>query len=124
MRSLNEIQQDIQNLMPDFDAISSKMSALNKEMHERLFSDFCDKYGVKAGDIITIGDGDEFQIVKLQPLMHDYIVVRTFEEDGTPCKHTCVLHQNLFEGCKVVGHMDLENNIYWKNENKHKEAFT
>ncbi len=52
MRQLSEINKDIEEINGKIRALSAQREILSNERRERIFADFCHKYGVKKGDVV------------------------------------------------------------------------
>ena len=52
MRQLSEINKDIEEIDGKINALKAQRRILTNERKERIFADFCQKYGVKKGDVV------------------------------------------------------------------------
>ena len=109
MRDLIFIESDIHDINKKMDVLRAQLSNLKKERVERLFFDFCEKYKVKKGDIVRTKADGNLVIFGLDINFPDWATCYKIKKNGEPYK---VLHSNLqfiFEGCEVIGHIDIED---------------
>ena len=106
MRNLQEIEQDIKAVEQKVQELKSQKSALDNEKGERLFSDFCEKYGVRKGDVVhTKGFGD-CMICGINTRWLYFILVRKIKKNGEPYSFATTLSPSCFEGCTVLRHIN------------------
>ena len=106
MRTLQEIEQDIKAIDQKVQELYSQRSALSKEKSERLFSDFCEKYGVKKGDVVHTNGYGDCVICGIDTRWLYYIKVRKIKKNGEPYSSTTTLSPSCFDGCTVLRHID------------------
>jgi hypothetical protein len=106
MRTLQEIEQDIKAIEQKVQELKSQKSALDNEKRECLFSDFCEKYGVKKGDVVRTTKYGDFMIYGINTNWLWYINVCKIKKNGEPYSSTTSLTPECFEGCTVLRHID------------------
>jgi hypothetical protein len=107
MRTLQEIEQDIKAIEQKVQELKSQKSALDNEKCERLFHDFCEKYGVKKGDVVhTKGFGD-CVICGINTRWLFFILVSKIKKNGEPYSFNTSLSPSCFEGCTVLRHIEF-----------------
>ena len=106
MRQLSEIKKDIEVIDGKIAALRAQRSLLADEGRERMFADFCEKYGVKKGDVVHTEHYGDMMVCGIDTRWDSWIQVRQIKKDGHPCRVTCAHLQSAFEGCKVIGHIE------------------
>ena len=76
------------------------------ERSEREFANFCEKYDVKKGDVVHIDRCGDVIIEGMDKTWGGWIVVRKIKKNGEPYKSVEHEIASMFEGCKVIGHVD------------------
>ena len=106
MRKLEEIDKEIKEIDEKIYTLKEQRRTLMNERNEREFADFCEKYGVKKGDVVHIGHNEDVIIDGVDSGWSGWIAIRKIKKNGEPFKS--VEHQlpNFFDGCKVIGHID------------------
>ena len=106
MRQLSEINKDIEEINAKIRALSAQREILSNERRERIFADFCHKYGVKKGDVVhTDGYGD-MMVCGIDARWSDWILIRKIKKNGEPYSVLNTQVKSVFEGCKVIGHIE------------------
>lgn len=109
MRQLSEIKKDIEVIDGKIAALKAQRSLLADEGRERMFADFCEKYGVKKGDVVhTVIYGD-MMVCGIDTRRDDFVQIRRIKKDGQPYCVANTTPQPAFKGCKVIGHIDMED---------------
>lgn len=107
MRELHEIQKDIFAVEEKMKELREKKESLRNEKLDYFFAEFCEKYGVKKGDVVrTKNDGDCLICDIERSWDIQWIKVRKMKKDGTPHLFPVDLSQDSFEGCTVLRHID------------------
>lgn len=109
MRQLSEIKKDIEVIDGKIAVLKAQRSLLADERKERVFADFCEKYGVKKGDVVHTDDYGDMMVCGIDTRWGDWIQVRKIKKDGQPYSVINTHLQESFEGCKVIGHIDMED---------------
>jgi hypothetical protein len=107
MRTLEEIKKDMELVDNEIHKLKTQWSKLSEEKRERIFFDFCEKNGLKAGDIVETTRYGTFQIVCVDRNWGDWILCHKIKKNGEPYASTTTQSQGIFEGCKVIGHQDV-----------------
>ena len=79
---------------------------LSNERRERKFADFCYKYGVKKGDVVHTDYYGDMMVCGMDTRWDSWIQVRKIKKNGEPYSVFNTKSENVFEGCKVIGHID------------------
>lgn len=104
MRQLKEINEDIDKTTLEISFLQDRKERLMIEKNDRIFSDFCEKYGVKRGDIVELSDRSNFQVEiegadgKYSP----WIVCHKIGKNGNPHVHARYIRPDSFAGCKII----------------------
>lgn len=109
MRKLEEITKDIKEIDEKIIALKGQRRTLTNERSERVFADFCKKYGVKKGDVVHTNSCGDVMIdgaEKTCSACSIWIEVRKIKKNGEPYRVCNILSQSAFEGCKVIGHKE------------------
>lgn len=108
MRRVEEIDNDIEFINKQMKILRAKREVLYNEKSERLFSEFCEKYSVKKGDIVELNDRHrtQVQVVGKSSTWFDWIVCRKLKKNGEPSLNTTTFSDLKFVGCKVIRHID------------------
>lgn len=101
MRTKEAIESDIQKC-------KEKLAKLENEFRERAFYDFCNKYGVKVGDIVELKIYGKVQVVNVEKLYTRFILCKKLKKDGEPSKNFVTYYEGDFLDSKVVGHKEVE----------------
>ena len=109
MRQLSEIKKDIEVIDGKIAALRAQRNLLADEGRERMFADFCEKYGVKKGDVVHTERYGDMMVCGIDTRWGDWIQIRKIKKDGQPYCVTNTQSQSTFEGCKVIGHIDIED---------------
>lgn len=107
MRTLEEIKKDINATQGQIDLLRAKLNNLFEERGDRKFADFCEKYGVRKGDIVETATYGKAMIVGFDGKYFDWVLVRKIKKDGEPYAITTSFSARQFEGCKIIGHKDI-----------------
>lgn len=107
MRQLSEINKDIEEIDGKIKALRAQREILSDEHRERIFFDFCEKNGLKAGDIVETTRYGTYQVVCVDRNWGDWILCHKIKKNGEPYASTTTQSQGIFEGCKVIGHQDI-----------------
>ena len=104
MRQLEEICKDIEVIDNRLNILKERKEVLYKEKRERLFADFCDKHGIKSGDIVELSDREHtrLQVVGISNQWSGWILCRKIKKNGEPYLNTTTYTPGHFDGCKVV----------------------
>lgn len=108
MRQLSEIKKDIEVIDGKIAVLNAQRILLADERRERMFADFCEKYGVKKGDVVHTDRYGDMMVCGIDTRWGDWIQIRKIKKDGQPYCVTGTQSQSTFEGCKVIGHIDIE----------------
>ena len=106
MRKLEEIDKDIKGIDEKINALNEQRRTLVNERSEREFADFCEKYDVKKGDVVQIDRCGDVIIEGMDKTWRGWIVVRKIKKNGEPYKSVEHEIESMFEGCKVIRHID------------------
>lgn len=107
MRNLEEIDKNIKGIDEKINALNEQRRTLVNERSEREFADFCEKYDVKKGDVVHIDRCGDVIIEGMDKTWSGgWIVVRKIKKNGEPYKSVEHELASMFEGCKVIGHID------------------
>lgn len=107
MRKLEEIDKEIKEIDEKIYTLREERRTLMNERNEREFADFCEKYGVKKGDVVHIDRCGDVIIEGMEGTWGGgWIVVRKIKKNGEPYKSVEHELESMFEGCKVIGHVD------------------
>lgn len=109
MRQLSEINKDIEVIDGKIAALKAQRSLLNDERMERMFADFCEKYGVKKGDVVHTDHYGDMMVCGIDTRWSDCVQIRKIKKDGQPYCYTSTQSQSTFKDCKVIGHIDMED---------------
>lgn len=104
MRQLEEIFKDIEVINNQMDILKERKEELYKEKRDRIFADFCEKHGIKGGDIVEINDKEHtrLQVVGMSSQWSGWILCRKIKKNGEPYLNTTTFTPGHFDGCKVV----------------------
>lgn len=105
MRQLSEIKKDIEEIDGKINELKDQRRILNNERKERLFADFCHKYGVKKGDVVHTDLYGDMMVCGIDDRWCDWIKVRKIKKNGEPYSVINTQLPDVFEGCKVIGHI-------------------
>ena len=107
MRKLEEIAKDIKEIDEKIYTLKEQRQTLVKESSERAFADFCEKYGVKKGDVVHTDRYGDVMIDGVDNTWYcAWIKVRKIKKNGEPYSVCNTLSPSRFEGCKVIGHKE------------------
>ena len=106
MRELKEINKDIEAIDGKMAVLRAQRNVLTDERRERMFADFCEKYGVKRGDIVHTERYGDMMVCGIDTRWGDWIQVRKIKKNGEPYSVVNTQSQSVFEGCKVIGHIE------------------
>lgn len=106
MRELLEINKDIEEIDGKIKALRAKREILSDERRERMFADFCEKYGVKKGDVVHTDCYGDMMVCGIDARWDKWIQIRKIKKNGEPYSVFSTQSQRVFEGCKVIGHID------------------
>ena len=109
MRQLSEINKDIEEIDGKIKALWAQRKILSDERRERMFSDFCHKYGVKKGDVVHTNRYGDMMVCGIDALRGDCIQIRKIKKNGEPYSVFNTQSHSVFDGCKVIGHIDMED---------------
>jgi hypothetical protein len=109
MRQLSEIKKDIEVIDGKIAALKAQRSLLADESRERMFADFCEKYGVKKGDVVRTDHYGDMMVCGIDARWGDWVQIRKIKKNGEPYSVTSTQSQRVFEDCKVIGHIDMED---------------
>ncbi len=104
MRKLEEICKDIEVINNQMNILKERKEVLYNEKCERLFADFCDKHGIKGGDIVELNNKEHtrVQVVGMSRQWSGWILCRKIKKNGEPYASTTTYTPSHFDGCKVV----------------------
>jgi hypothetical protein len=104
MRQLSEINKDIDVINNQVKVLEERKEVLYNEKCERLFADFCDKHGVKSGDIVELNNRvhTQLQIIGMNGPWYSWVLCRKIKKNGEPYASTTTFAPVCFDGCKVV----------------------
>ena len=108
MRQLSEINKDIDEIDGKIKALNAQRGKLSDERRERMFADFCNKHGVKKGDVVHTDRYGDMMVCGIDARWGNWILVRKIKKNGDPYSVFNTQSQSVFEGCKVIGHIDDE----------------
>ena len=106
MRELSEINKDIEEIDGKIKALRAQREILSDERRERMFADFCHKYGVKKGDVVHTNRYGDMMVCGIDARWGDWIQIRKIKKNGEPYSVSNGQSQRVFEGCKVIGHIE------------------
>ena len=106
MRELKEINKDIDAIDGKMAVLRAQRNVLTDERRERMFADFCEKYGVKRGDIVHTERYGDMMVCGIDTRWGDWIQVRKIKKNGEPYSVVNTQSQSVFDGCKVIRHME------------------
>ena len=106
MRQLSEIKKDIEEINRQINTLKAQLRILNNERKEHIFADFCDKYGVKKGDVVHTDRYGDMMVCGVDKRWDNWIQVRKIKKNGEPYSVFNTQSQSVFDGCKVIGHID------------------
>lgn len=106
MRQLSEINKDIEEINGKIKALGAQREILSDELRERIFADFCHKYGVKKGDVVHTDRYGDMMVCGVDKRWDNWIQVRKIKKNGEPYSVINTQLPDIFEGCKVIGHID------------------
>lgn len=106
MRTLSEINNDIEAIDGKMAVLKAQRNVLTDERRERIFADFCEKYGVKKGDVVRTKRYGDMIVCGIDPRWGNWIQVRKIKNNGEPYVNTSTQPQTTFEGCEVLRHID------------------
>lgn len=104
MRQLQEINEDIEMINNEMALLKDRKEELMKEKHERIFADFCEKYGVKRGDIVELIDRNHtrVKIAGASCRYSTWISCNKIKKNGDPYVYMTYLLPDNFAGCKII----------------------
>jgi len=107
MRQLQEIENDIKEIFNQIRALNEKQKVLTAERNERMFADFCEKHGIKGGDIVELNDRKhtQVQIVDMNYHYTDWVRCHKIKKNGEPYSNLVTVLVEQFDGCKVIKSM-------------------
>ena len=108
MRQLSEINKDIKEIDGQINALKAQRRKLDNERKEHIFADFCHKYGVKKGDVVHTDRYGDMMVCGIDDRWGDWIQVRKIKKNGEPYSVFNTQLPGVFEGCKVIGHIDTK----------------
>jgi hypothetical protein len=103
MRELDDIQKDLDAVQRQIDFYKAKKSVLEDEKAERVFADFCEKYGVQKNDIVRTEDFGDVIIVGIDKRHTRWILCRKIKKNGEPYANTISHLMDAFKNCKRIG---------------------
>ena len=106
MRELSEINKDIEAIDGKMAVLRAQRNVLTDERRERMFADFCEKYGVKRGDIVHTERYGDMMVCGIDTRWGDWIQVRKIKKNGEPYSVVNTQSQSVFDGCKVIRHIE------------------
>lgn len=106
MRELKDINKDIEAIDGKMAVLRAQRNVLTDERRERMFADFCEKYGVKRGDIVHTERYGDMMVCGIDTRWGDWIQVRKIKKNGEPYSVVNTQSQSVFDGCKVIKHID------------------
>ena len=106
MRELSEINKDIEAIDGKMAVLRAQRNVLTDERRERMFADFCEKYGVNRGDIVHTERYGDMMVCGIDTRWGDWIQVRKIKKNGEPYSVVNTQSQSVFDGCKVIRHKD------------------
>lgn len=106
MRQLSEINKDIEEIDGKIKVLRAQREILRDELHEHMFADFCQKYGVKKGDVVHTDCCGDMMVCGIDARFGNWIQIRKIKKNGEPSRVFSAVLQRVFEGCKVVGHIE------------------
>lgn len=106
MRQLSEIKKDIEEIDGKIKALMAQRNILSNERRKRVFADFCEKYGVKKGDVVHTDRYGDMMVCGIDSGWDDWIQIRKIKKNGEPYNVFNIKSQSVFKGCKVIGHIE------------------
>ena len=106
MRELKDINKDIEAIDGKMAVLRAQRNVLTDERRERMFADFCEKYGVKRGDIVHTERYGDMMVCGIDTRWGDWIQVRKIKKNGEPYSVVNTQSQSVFDGCNVIRHID------------------
>ena len=106
MRQLSEIKKDIEEIDGKIKALMAQRNILSNERRKRVFADFCEKYGVKKGDVVHTDRYGDMMVCGIDSGWDDWIQIRKIKKNGEPYNVFNIKSQIVFKGCKVIGHIE------------------
>ena len=106
MRELKDINKDIEAIDGKMAVLRAQRNVLTDERRERMFADFCEKYGVKRGDIVHTERYGDMMVCGIDTRWGDWIQVRKIKKNGEPYSVVNTQSQSVFAGCKVIRHKE------------------
>ena len=106
MRQLSEIESDIREIDRRISELNTQRTALKAERDERRCADFCEKYGVRSGDIVRTTDYGDLMVCGIDSRYGSWISVRKIKKNGEPYSIANSQSEGCFEGCQVIGHIE------------------
>ena len=106
MRELSEINKDIEEIDGKIKVLRAQREILNDERNEHIFADFCEKYGVKKGDVVHTDLYGDMMVCGIDARFSNWIQIRKIKKNGEPYSVFSTTSQRVFEGCKVIGHIE------------------
>ena len=106
MRELKDINKDIEAIDGKMAVLRAQRNVLTDERRERMFADFCEKYGVKRGDIVHTERYGDMMVCGIDTRWGDWIQVRKIKKNGEPYSVVNTQSQSVFDGCKVIRHIE------------------
>ena len=104
MRKLEEICKDIEVIDNQMYILKERKEVLYNEKREWLFADFCEKHGIKSGDIVELSNKEHtrVQVVGMSREWSGWVLCRKIKKNGEPYAVTTTYTPGHFDGCKVV----------------------
>ena len=106
MRELKDINKDIEAIDGKMAVLIAQRNVLTDERRERMFADFCHKYGLKKGDVVHTNRYGDMMVCGIDARWGDWIQIRKIKKNGEPYSVFNTQSQSVFEGCKVIGHIE------------------
>ena len=107
MRTIHEIESDIKNINGQIITLKSKLYEYKVELKDRMFANFCFEHNIKPGDVVEVECVEKFQIIDMNTTFPMFVDCRKIKRNGEPYANITGRSKNFFDGCKVVGHIEL-----------------
>ena len=98
---IEEINNDIKNVEKQIYDLKSTMSKFKQELRNRLFFDFCERFGRKDGDIVETKAQGLVLPIGIDPFINEMVQVKKIKKDGTPYSYAKSIHKSAFYDCKI-----------------------
>ena len=104
MTKLQVIENEIKTIEEQIRALDNKKSVLNYEMRKLMFADFCEKHGIKGGDVVELNDRKhtQVQVVDMNYRYKGWVRCHKLKKNGEPYSTLITFQSNEFDGCKVI----------------------